>query len=113
LALPASIGPVAAVTLEPDPGDDADIAIAVPYPVTSAVTLAATSLTTTAGGTVVVPFDAQLHRIDAPQTATMNDGIVVGPGALAGGEGGTIAYLGRGGGSFLALQAVSRRGVAT
>jgi hypothetical protein len=105
MPVPTSIGPVAAVALDPDPGDDAEIAIAVPYP--------APGVTTTTGGTVVVPFNGQLQRVDAPQAATMNDGLVVGPGALAGGDQGTIAYLGKDGDGLLALQAVSRRGVAT
>jgi hypothetical protein len=43
----------------------------------------------------------------------MKDGLVVGPGALAGGDHGTIAYLGKDPDGFLALQAVSRRGVVT
>jgi hypothetical protein len=112
LPVPTAIGPVAAVALEPDPGDDAEVAIAVPYPTVAASATAAGGLTTE-GGTVVVPFNAQLQRTDAPQSATMNDGLIVGPGALAGGDHGTIAYLAKGGSGFLSLQVVSRRGVAT
>jgi hypothetical protein len=104
MPLPTSIGPVAAAALDADPGDDAEVAVGVPYP--------APGLTTTTGGTVVVPFNAQLQRVDSPQSATMNDGLVIGPGALAGGDHG-ITYLGKDGSGLLALQAVSRRGVAT
>jgi hypothetical protein len=112
LPVPTSIGPVAAVALDADPSDEAELAVAVPYPLVSAAAVPAPTLTT-AGGTVVVPFNGQLQRVDAPAAATMNDGLIVGPGALAGGDHGTMAYLGQGGGAVLSLQAVSRRGVAT
>jgi hypothetical protein len=104
LPVPSSIGPVAVLAVEPDPGDDVDVVIAVPY--------AVTAVTTNPGGTVVIPLNAQLQRVDMPEMATMNDGLVAGPGALSGGDHGTVAFLGRDSGGFLGLQPVSRRGVS-
>jgi hypothetical protein len=111
LPVPNSVGPVAAIALEPNTGDDVDVVIAVPYPA-PALTGPATSLTTTPVGTVVIPLNAQLQRVDMPEMATMNDGLVAGPGALAGGDSGTVAFLGRDSGGSLGLQPVSRRGVS-
>ncbi|HSS01554.1 MAG TPA: hypothetical protein VLM79_31060 [Kofleriaceae bacterium] len=108
LPVPSSIGPVAAVALDPDTGDTAEVAIAVPYPMT-ARNLAMDA----AVGTVVVPLDAQLQPAAPVASATMNDGLIVGPGALAGGDHGRIAYLAKDSDGFLAMQAVSRRGVVT
>jgi hypothetical protein len=117
LPVPSSIGPVAAIAVEHDAGDDVDVVIAVPYP--DPAVAAATRMTgdpaglsTTPVGTVVIPFNAQLQRVDKPPMATRNDGLVAGPGALAGGDGGAVAFLGRNSGGSLGLQPVSRRGVA-
>lgn len=111
LPVPSSIGPVAAIAVEHDAGDDVDVVIAVSYPDVSAVRTAAATHLTTPIGTVVIPFNAQLQRVDMPEMATQVAGLVAGPGALAGGDHGTVAFLGRDGGGSLALQPVSRRGV--
>lgn len=117
LPVPSSVGPVAAIAVDHDTGDDVDVVIAVAYPDVSAAMsarrrTAATALQTTPAGTVVIPFNAQLQRVDTPEMATLIAGLVAGPGALAGGDGGTVAFLGRDSGGSLGLQPVSRRGVA-
>ena len=103
LPVPAAIGPVGALALEPETGDDVDVVKAVPYAV-PAITMPVT-------GTVVVPLDDQLHRVDGAEAATMNDGIEGGPGTLAGGDQGKVAFAGRGNDGSFGLAQLSRRGV--
>jgi hypothetical protein len=103
LPVPAAIGPVGALAVDPDAGDNVDVVIAVTY--------AVQSIAPDASGTVVVPLDAQLQRVDVPEMATLNDGVQAGPGTLAG-DRGTVAFVGRMNDGKLGLLPVSRRGVA-
>jgi hypothetical protein len=103
LAVPAAVGPVGAFAVDPGAGDNVDVVIAVTY--------AVPGILPDATGTVIVPLDAQLQRVDAPEMATMTDGVEGGPGALAS-DRGSVAFLGRINDGRLGLLPVSRRGVA-
>jgi len=103
LPVPAATGPVGALAVDPDAGDDVDVVIAVTYELPA--------VATTATGAVVVPLNAQLQRVDAPEMATMTDGVEGGPGTLAGGDHGTVAFAGRINDGTLGIAPVSRRGI--
>jgi hypothetical protein len=103
LPVPEAVGPVGALAVAPDAGDSVDVVISVTYELAS--------VATTTTGTVVIPLDAQLQRVDAPGMATMTDGIEAGPGALAV-DRGSVAFVGRMNDGRLGLLPVSRRGVA-
>jgi len=95
--------PVGALALDSDASDGVEVAIAVTYDIPA--------VTNTATGVVVIPLNAQLERADVTEPATMNDGVEGGPGILALGDQGKVAFVARVNDGTLGLAQVSRRGV--
>jgi hypothetical protein len=88
LAVPPAVDTISAVALDASPDDTVQVMLAVPYGSTNPANALSSAVVL---GSALIPFDARLTRVDAPKR---QDNWISGEGALAGGDGDTIAYLG-------------------